>query len=194
MRIKFCIIAVLLLIILLLSAFFIYQKRKKTDSFEAEKSADKNTELYTDVCVEEESPIAIEIAEPKIEIDIPPEQTKAFEEVLIPETVATEAEEIFYPMHMLSFPPQFDANVIAADLIYPAIALRSGIEGRVILELFVDNTGMVSQVIILQEEPQGRGFGEAAINAFIGRKGNPALINNEPVFARFRYPVFFRIR
>ena len=192
MKIKYCIIAVLFLIILLLSAFIIYQKEKKTDSFVAEKSAEKNTEVYIDVCVEE---IPIEITEPKTETDILPVQTMVFEEELIIEPfVAAEAEEIFFPLHMLSIPPQFDANAIAVDLIYPAIALRAGIEGRVILELFVDRKGMVSKVIILQEEPQGRGFGDAAVNAFTGREGSPALINNEPVSARYRYPVSFLIR
>ena len=204
MRIKkYCAIAVLLLIFLLLAVFIIYQKGETTDNAEAEKNkevyASVCTEIYTEVYadMEEEITTAIEIAEKIIEVDILPEQPLVFEEELITEIfVAAEAdaEEIFYPMNMLSLPPQFDANAITADLIYPAIALRSGIEGRVLLELFVDSTGMVRQIIILQEEPQGRGFGEAAIIAFTGRKGNPALINNEPVSARYRYPVTFRIR
>jgi len=100
--------------------------------------------------------------------------------------------DTYIPMHQLSSPPQFDAKEIATDLVYPSAALRSGIEGRVILELFVDRTGIVQRVTILREDPEGRGFGEAAVKAFTGRKGIPAVANGEAVSARYRYPVTFR--
>jgi protein TonB len=96
--------------------------------------------------------------------------------------------------HLLSAPPQFNEREIQAALVYPPIALRSGIEGRVILELFVDRNGLVQQVRILQETPKDRGFGEAAIRAFTGRRGIPAQANGGPVSSRYRYPVSFRIR
>jgi protein TonB len=80
------------------------------------------------------------------------------------------------------------------DLVYPPIALRSGIEGRVILELFVDRTGAVQKIVILQENPLDRGFGEAAVRAFTDRKGVPAYANGEPVSARYRYPVTFKLK
>lgn len=100
----------------------------------------------------------------------------------------------YLPMHMVSDPPKFDEREIAASLVYPPIALRSGIEGRVILELFVDRNGEVQQIRILQENPKERGFGEAAIKAFTGKKGVPAYADGEPVSSRYRYPVSFRIR
>jgi len=83
---------------------------------------------------------------------------------------------------------------IYVDLVYPAIALWSGIEGRVILELFVDEEGNIQQVLILQESPQDRGFGDAAVKAFIGKKIKPAMENGKAVSARYRYPVSFRIK
>ena len=135
------------------------------------------------------------IAEIMIETDIPPVQSAVSEELPVTaDGTAAPAEEAFLPMHQLSSPPQFDTNAVAAALVYPAIALRSGIEGRVILELFVDRTGMVQRIIIIREEPQGMGFGEAAIMAFTGRRGSPALINDEPVSSRYRYPINFIIR
>jgi len=131
------------------------------------------------------------IAETMIETDVAPVQN-----VVAAGTLQTtfNATENYLPMHQLSSPPQFDANAIAADLVYPPIALRSGIEGRVILELFVDRTGTVQRITILREDPQDRGFGEAAVKAFSGRKGKPAFANNEPVSARYRYPVTFKIK
>ena len=127
------------------------------------------------------------LAEIMIETDTPPIQ-----EIVSAGSILT--FDNYLPMHLVSIRPEFDESAITSDLIYPPIALRSGIEGRVILELFVDRAGVVRQITILREEPEGRGFGEAAVKAFTGRKGSPAYANGEPVSCRFRYPVTFRIR
>jgi len=134
-----------------------------------------------------------------IDTDIPPEQIAVDPEIIItPVSIIASVDGTFaddyLPMYRLSAPPQFDPNAIAADLVYPAIALRSGIEGRVIVELFVDRTGTVQRTMVLLEDPEGRGFGEAAVKAFANRKGNPATANGEAVSARYRYPVTFRIK
>ena len=91
-------------------------------------------------------------------------------------------------------PPQFDESQIMAALLYPISAFRSGIEGSVVLELFVDSQGLVRRVLIIQEEPLNMGFGDAAVRAFTGLKGEPARLDGEAVSARFRYPVSFTIR
>jgi len=127
------------------------------------------------------------IAETMIETEIPPVQNAAAAGTII-------VQENYLPMHLVSTRPEFDDEKIKTSLVHPPIALRSGIEGRVILELFVDRTGTVQTVTILLEEPAGNGFGEAAIRAFLGKKGVPATANGEAVSCRFRYPVTFRIR
>jgi len=132
-------------------------------------------------------PVVEEIAENMIETDIAPIQTVVAAGTII-------SSEEFLPAHRVTSTPQFDDAAIAAEIIYPAIALRSGIEGRVILDLFVDRFGRVQRITILREEPEGRGFGEAAVRVFTGRQGTPATANGEPVSCRFRYPVTFRIR
>jgi protein TonB len=134
-----------------------------------------------------EIPQVEEIAEVMVETDIPPIQNVVAAGSLL-------TQDNYLPMHQLSVPPKFDDNAIIQDLVYPPIALRSGIEGRVILELFVDRTGVVQRVTILREDPEGRGFGESAVRAFTGRRGNPAIANGEAVSARYRYPVVFRIK
>jgi protein TonB len=131
------------------------------------------------------------IAETMIETDVAPNQTVvAAGTILAPQS----AGEDYLPMHRVSVPPKFDEALITQSLVYPPIALRSGIEGRVILELFVDRTGQVQRITVLQETPPGRGFGEAAVRAFEGRRGSPAEANGRPVSVRYRYPVSFRIR
>ena len=152
---------------------------------------------------DDDKPEVESIAEVMIETDIPPAQTVVAPGAhMIPSVDsaantaigAAQNEENFLTADKLSVLPEFDVNAILSDLVYPAIALRSGIEGRVILELFVDRTGTVQRVTVLREEPEGRGFGEAAVRAFTGRMGSPAIVNGEPVSARYRYPLSFRIR
>ena len=130
------------------------------------------------------------IAEVMIETDTAPVQTVVAVGTLITSTVTEE----FLPAHRVTATPQFNEDIIASEIIYPPIALRSGIEGRVVLDLFVDRTGTVQKITVLREEPEGRGFGEAAVKVFTGRKGTPAIANGEPVSCRYRYPVTFKIK
>jgi protein TonB len=100
----------------------------------------------------------------------------------------------FLPMSRISVLPVFPEDQIRRAIVYPPIALRSGIEGTVYLELFVDRQGAIRQISILRETPPGRGFGEAAISAFKGIRGAPAESNGQKVAVRFRYPVRFTIK
>ena len=139
---------------------------------------------------EEELPQVESIAETMIETDTEPLQT-----IVAPGSITSAPSwDDYLPIHKVSEPPRFDEREITAALMYPPIALRSAIEGRVILELFVDRNGVVQRISILREEPPDRGFGEAAIKAFTGKRGNPARANGEAVSARYRYPVSFRIK
>jgi protein TonB len=129
------------------------------------------------------------IAETMIETDTLPEQHI----VAAGQINLSGSFDDYLPAHRVSVNPFFDPEKLAAEIGYPPIARRSGIEGRVILELFVDRTGLVQQIRVLQENPPGRGFGEAALRAFSGRRGSPAMANGEPVSCRYRYPVSFRL-
>lgn len=103
-------------------------------------------------------------------------------------------EPDYLPMHLISATPSFSEEEIRRRLVYPSIARRSGLEGMVYLELFIDPQGNVRRITILKEEPQGRGFGDAAVKAFQGLRGNPAEANGVPVAVRYRYPVRFRLK
>ncbi|GHV22195.1 hypothetical protein FACS189494_08690 [Spirochaetia bacterium] len=101
------------------------------------------------------------------------------------------AEEEYLPTNKVSQKPVFSRGSITPE--YPTFALRAGIEGVVYLELFIDKNGVVQKVVILKEDPAGRGFGESAVAAFTGQKCKPAEVNGQPVAVRYRYPVRFRI-
>jgi protein TonB len=140
------------------------------------------------------------IAETMIETEeVPEDQVLVEPGTLIvsqapPPVQAAESEEEYFPMHKISVRPVFPDRDILASLVYPPIALRSGIEGTAYLELFIDRRGEIKQITILKEDPPNRGFGEAAVNAFRGIKGKPAEANGVPVAVRFRYPVRFKIK
>jgi len=133
-----------------------------------------------------EIPQVEEIAEVMIETDVAPVQNVV--------AAGSLSFDNYLQMHQVSVPPLFDEKAFISALVYPPIAQRSGIGGKVLLELFVDRTGVVQKVTILREEPKDKGFGEAAVKAFMGMKGTPAYANGEAVSCHFRYPVSFTIK
>jgi protein TonB len=100
----------------------------------------------------------------------------------------------FLPMHLISQLPKFSETEIRKKLIYPPMAQRAGLEGTVYLELFVDNRGHIRNISVLKEDPPDRGFGDAAVKAFQGLRGSPALANGTEVAVRYRYPVRFALK
>lgn len=101
----------------------------------------------------------------------------------------------YLPQHQVSKVPVFSEGDIRKNLIYPPIALRSNLEGLVILVLFVDAQGDIRRITVLKEEPPGRGFGDAAVKAFQGiRALSPAEANGTPVGVQYRYPIRFALR
>ena len=111
------------------------------------------------------------------------------------ESADSGGSEIEYmSQHKISNPPVFSESEIRKALVYPVIAQKSGIEGSVYLELFIDKNGNVRKITVLKEEPLDRGFGDAAANAFRGLKAQPAEANGVKVAVRYRYPVRFTLR
>lgn len=91
--------------------------------------------------------------------------------------------------------PVLDTNQIQAALIYPEHARNANVHGSVVLELFIDSSGAVRQINVLQEEPLGWGFADAAVAAFSELHTNkPAEIDGVRVAIRYRYPVHFTLR
>jgi protein TonB len=108
--------------------------------------------------------------------------------------VGTGAAIDYLPMRAVSKLPKFDEAELRSRLPYPEMAKRAGIEGQVILELFVDSGGNIRNIVILKETPEERGFGEAAVKAFSGLRAEPAQAGGEIVAVRYRYPVRFKLR
>jgi len=133
------------------------------------------------------------IAETMIETDEPPPPPVIYTEAA-PVIVPVPEEIVYLPQYMVTTLAVLPENEILRAIVYPPIALRSGIEGTVYLELFIDRNGNIRDVTILRENPAGRGFGEAAVNALKGLKATPAEANGTPVAARLRYNYTFKIK
>jgi len=134
------------------------------------------------------------IAETMIETDEAPPPPVIYTEPE-PVTAPPPVEQIVYlQQHLVTRLAILPENEIVRAAVYPPIALRSGIEGTVYLELLIDRNGNIRDVIILRENPSGRGFGEAAVNALMGIKATPAEANGAPVASRLRYNYTFKIK
>ena len=128
------------------------------------------------------------VAETMIETDeVPPPVTMPVEQYIVPEQID------YLPQHRITVVPVFPEDQIRRATVYPPIAQRSGIEGTVYLELFIDSQGNIRDVRILREDPTGRGFGDAAVNAFKGIRAMPAEANGVRVAVRYRYNISFRL-
>jgi protein TonB len=185
--ILFAVVAVVHVLLIFFLAFNV-SASMGSDSEEARIMKLTDIEELPPPPAEPEQAIVEAIAETMIETDTEPNQ------VVVAAGTLLRSGEDYLPMHRVSIPPKFDERLITQALVYPPIALRSGIEGRVILELFIDRTGRIQRITILQETPPDRGFGEAAVKAFEGQRCSPAEANGEPVSVRYRYPVSFRIK
>ncbi len=88
--------------------------------------------------------------------------------------------------------PSFDRTTLASRIKYPSLAKRQGIEGLVVLRLFISSSGKVERIEV--EEDPGYGLAEAAVRAFAGLQGEPAVLGGMDVPVTLRYPVRFTLK
>jgi protein TonB len=75
---------------------------------------------------------------------------------------------------------------------YPSSAKRAGIEGRVILQFVVDESGRPQAIEVLRSPSDM--LSEAAVDALEKKSFKPAMQNGQPVKMRMSQPVTFRLR
>jgi len=156
----------------------------------------------TEIAIEEVRAKEIEdIEEPK-EVERPslPVEAESEEEVeveTIEKTVGTEALEKLPPPPPLEkfvfiphdTPPTVKQRVIPE---YPEIAKKAGIEGSVLVHLFVDEHGKVLKAYVaVSLEPS---MDQAALEATRKTTFHPALQRDKPVGVWVAYPVRFQLK
>jgi periplasmic protein TonB len=80
---------------------------------------------------------------------------------------------------------------IQSKIVYPEIAKRAGVEGKVYVLAFVDETGIVTKAQILKG--LGAGLDEAALNAVKATKFKPGKQRGKPVRVQVSIPIVFRL-
>ncbi len=87
--------------------------------------------------------------------------------------------------------PSFNRTALASKITYPPLAKRQGVEGLVMLRLFISVSGKVERIEV--EEDPGYGMAQAAVKAFTGLQGEPAILGGKAVPVTLRYPVRFSL-
>ena len=77
--------------------------------------------------------------------------------------------------------------------VYPEIAQEAGLEGTVVVQVFVDKKGRVKDTVILKGIPN-TGLDEAAISAIRKTRFRPAKQRERPVGVWISIPVNFRLK
>jgi len=121
------------------------------------------------------------------------EETKVDEEISAPppKEVVEATEEPTYFVAVEEMPqPIGGLQGIQQMISYPEIARRAGIEGRVFVRAFVDETGTVSSAEIVKGI--GGGCDEAALDAILKTKFTPGKQRGKPIKVQVTIPVVFK--
>lgn len=82
---------------------------------------------------------------------------------------------------------------IAKNLVYPELAVKAGVEGRVVIEIKLSKTGQILDTRVVQSLGNN-GCDEAAINAIKSVQWKPAYQRDKPVNVIVSIPVVFRLK
>jgi TonB family protein len=80
---------------------------------------------------------------------------------------------------------------IQSKIVYPEIAKRAGIEGKVIVKAYIDEEGNVIGTEILKGI--GTGLNEAAVSAIEKSKFTPGIKDGKPVKVQVVIPILFKL-
>lgn len=88
--------------------------------------------------------------------------------------------------------PQVDLGELQKKVVYPEMARKSGVEGQVIVRVYVGKDGKVKQTKIQHSESSM--LDQAAIDAVKKSVFTPAIQNGQPIGCWVSIPIKFRLR
>ena len=137
-----------------------------------------NDEILEDEILEIDA--ELDFDEP-MDIPVPPKPIQQQDEV---------EEEIFV---VVENPPVLIGGIasVQSHISYPPLALKAGIEGRVIVQFVIDKTGKVLDPMVIRGI--GGGCDEEAVRAVLKANFQPGLQRGRPVAIRYTLPITFRI-
>lgn len=83
-------------------------------------------------------------------------------------------------------------SAIRKNIIYPKIAMEAGVEGVVIIQVFIDKKGRVKETIVMKGIP-GSGLNEAAMSAIRNTRFKPAKQRDRAIGVWMSIPVNFKL-
>jgi len=117
-------------------------------------------------------------------------EENAGEPKLIEENDNTE-DFIFIPVAEVMPEPIGGIQAIQKKIVYPELAVKAGIQGKVFVKAFVDEKGNVIKTEIIKGI--GVGCDEAAIAAIMKTKFKPGKQRGKPVKVQVSIPIFFKL-
>ena len=81
---------------------------------------------------------------------------------------------------------------IQSKIVYPEIAKRAGVEGKVYVKAYIDKNGDVTKAVVLKGI--GAGCDEAALKAVKETKFKPGKQRGKPVNVQVSIPVVFKLQ
>jgi len=117
------------------------------------------------------------------EVSAPPPPPKKEEE---------EAEPVFFVAVEQMPEPIGGIGAIQSKIVYPEIAKRAGVQGRVYVKAYVDESGKVNKVELIRGI--GAGCDEAAMEAVQSVMFKPGKQRGKPVKVQVTVPVLFKLQ
>ena len=108
------------------------------------------------------------------------------------ESVPTEQVEAYPDFVPNATPPDYNKSELTANANYPPTARENGIEGKVILMVYLSKTGKVDKVEVLRSDYKI--FNDEAIAAVKRTQFTPAMQNDLAITYRLPVTVEFRLR
>jgi len=103
-----------------------------------------------------------------------------------------EAEPVFFVAVEEMPEPVGGIAAIQSKIVYPEIAKRAGVQGRVFVKAYVDENGNVTKVELIRGI--GAGCDEAAMTAVQSVKFKPGKQRGKPVKVQVTVPVLFKLQ
>lgn len=109
-----------------------------------------------------------------------------------PPKVEEDAEPVFFVAVEQMPEPIGGIGAIQRKIVYPEIAKRAGVQGRVYVKAYVDETGKVTKVELIRGI--GAGCDEAAMEAVNSVMFSPGKQRGKPVKVQVTVPVLFKLQ
>jgi protein TonB len=88
--------------------------------------------------------------------------------------------------------PNTDLAEVQRKLVYPPMAIKQGLEGKVLVRVLVGKDGRPKRSII--DQSVASSLDEAAMRAVMSSYFTPAIQNNTPIDCWVTIPVVFKLR